>query len=322
MAYRTLMLWRTIARQCIAKENCKIAKFSSQNETGFSEQNQQPRPANEMKNPAYQTVEIEIPKLTNTSQFYKLAEYRHIYPEFLPDPDLSIRHFVRERLERGDMMARRKQIEIPEFYVGSIMSVTASDPFAPGKCNRFVGICLSRQGQGTRSFFILRNVVDRQGIEIRYDIYNPCIQKIQVLRLEKRLDEHLMYLRDALPEYSTIPFDMDPEPTPEGGLVPVNTTKVIMKPRPWWQRWERYILNGVDQDSIMKELSPKMVKQIETRGESAMSYLKYDLMKEYREVTHEDDQALIWKEVSEHHAEIQGVRRRERRKQLLDKKKK
>src|SRR4051812_26348589 len=59
-------------------------------------------------------------------------------------------------------------------------------------------------------------------------MYNPLIQSIQVLRLEKRPDENLLYLRDALLEYSTFPFDMQPEPLPPGAPIPVNLTKVIL----------------------------------------------------------------------------------------------
>lgn len=63
---------------------------------------------------------------------------------------------------------------------------------------------------------------------MRYELYDPTIQSIQVLRLEKRLDEKLFYLRDALPEYCTFPLDMDPELLPEGAPVPVNTVQVII----------------------------------------------------------------------------------------------
>lgn len=59
-----------------------------------------------------------------------------------------------------------------------------------------------------------------------YEMYSPVIQKIEVLRLEKRLDGELLYLRDALPEYSTFPLDMEPEILPEGAPVPVNPIKV------------------------------------------------------------------------------------------------
>ena len=43
------------------------------------------------------------------------------------------------------------------------MAATVADPHAPGKKNRFVGLCIQRGGHGLRAFFILRNVVDGQG---------------------------------------------------------------------------------------------------------------------------------------------------------------
>lgn len=64
------------------------------------------------------------------------------------------------------------------------------------------------------------------GMEVFYEMYGPVIQKIEVLRLEKRLDDELLYLRDALPVYSTFPLDMEPEYLPEGAPVPVNPIKV------------------------------------------------------------------------------------------------
>ncbi|KAJ8952631.1 hypothetical protein NQ314_007490 [Rhamnusium bicolor] len=91
-----------------------------------------------------------------------ILQYRHIYPEFLPDPKFEFRNIIREKLERNDMIARRTQIDIPEFYVGSIMAVSSSDPHTPGKFHRFVGICIQRGGCGLRAHFTLRNVIDHQ----------------------------------------------------------------------------------------------------------------------------------------------------------------
>ncbi|KAF8773842.1 39S ribosomal protein L19 like protein [Argiope bruennichi] len=59
----------------------------------------------------------------------QLAEYRFIYPEFLPDPKFEFRNKVREKLEREDMLKRRTVIDIPEFYVGFVLAVFCSDPF-------------------------------------------------------------------------------------------------------------------------------------------------------------------------------------------------
>lgn len=60
------------------------------------------------------------------------------------------------------------------------------------------------------------------GVEICYELYSPRIQIIEVLKLEKRLDDNLMYLRDALSEYSTVDPDMRPVPYSPSGEVPVN----------------------------------------------------------------------------------------------------
>lgn len=111
-----------------------------------------------------------------------LLNYRFAYPEFLPDPNPLHRNKLREKLERKDMLARRSNIEIPEFYVGSILAVTHSDPHAPGKTNRFLGICIQRLGCGLRANFILRNVIDHLGVEVHFDLYDPTIQKIDVIR--------------------------------------------------------------------------------------------------------------------------------------------
>ncbi|XP_069696006.1 large ribosomal subunit protein bL19m [Periplaneta americana] len=244
-------------------------------------------------------------------------ECRFVYPEFLPDPKIEWRNAVREKLERMDMMNRRAQIDIPEFYVGSIMAVTASNPHAPDKSGRFVGICIQRGGCGLRAFFILRNVIDHQGMEMFYEMYSPVIQKIEVLRLEKRLDNELMYLRDALPEYSTFPLDMEPEFLPEGAPVPVNPIKVKMKPRPWLERWERQDLQGVD--NIESYVSKWRLKRA---AAVATPWNKYDLMKEYRESIPEEEQIEIFSDVYSQLHQLEVKTRKMKRKRTFVKPKK
>ncbi|XP_026331438.1 39S ribosomal protein L19, mitochondrial [Hyposmocoma kahamanoa] len=239
-------------------------------------------------------------------------EFRHIYPEFLPDPNPKWRNSLREKLERADMLKRRNQIDIPEFYVGSILAVTISDPHAQGKTNRFVGICIERKGCGLSAEFTLRNVVDHQGVEIRYQLYDPTVQKIQVLRLEKRLDEKLFYLRDALPEYSTFPFDMDPEILPDGTPVPINPVQVKLKPRPWLERWERQDLKGVS--NIEEYLKEKDRVRRELRK---TPWERYDLMKQYRKTIPEEDQSEIWGEVYNQLHQLQLARKKMSRKRTF-----
>lgn len=238
--------------------------------------------------------------------------YRFVYPEFLPDPKVQWRNSVREKLERMDMLNRRKHIDIPEFYVGTVLAVTTSDIHAEGKTNRFVGICIDRVNCGLRAEFTIRNVIDHQGIEVRYDIYDPTIQKIEVLRLEKRLDEKLFYLRDALPEYSTFDVNMEPELLPEGTAVPVNPIKVLLKPRPWLKRWDRLDLKGVE--NIMEFQKPRHIhkaKRMEKPWE------KYDLMKEYRKTIPEEEQQEIFAEVHSQMHQLELSRKKQKRKRTF-----
>lgn len=95
------------------------------------------------------------------------------------------------------MIRRRERVEIPEFYVGSVIAVTTSDPnsLAANKMVRFVGLVTARGGTGPNAWVNVRNVVDNQGIEFLFDLYSPTLQKIETLKLEKRLDEDLSYLR-------------------------------------------------------------------------------------------------------------------------------
>lgn len=61
-------------------------------------------------------------------------------------------------------------------------------------------------------------------------MYSPLVQKVEVLRLEKRLDDELLYLRDAPPEYSTVPFNLEAVSHPPGAPVPINPLKVGSSP--------------------------------------------------------------------------------------------
>ena len=64
------------------------------------------------------------------------------------------------------------------------------------------------------------------GVEVMYEMYNPLLQKIEVLCLEKRLDKELFYLRDCPLEYSYFPQDFEPQMIHEGMEIPVNKIKV------------------------------------------------------------------------------------------------
>lgn len=224
------------------------------------------------------------------------------YPDFLPDPINNSPFLVMRTID--DMLKRRAVIDIPEFYVGSILAVTTSDTYSSTKKSRFVGICIHRTGQLTWSNFTLRNVIDGMGCEVRYDLYNPLIQSIEVLKLEKRLDDTLIYLRDALPEYSTVPEDMKPIVLDAGVEVPVNNLLVKMKPLPWSRKWEKYLLKGIEKMEDMPELFANRVKLLETNP-----VYSYDTMLEYRRHCTEETMYNICKRLWEHENTVVAARK-------------
>jgi len=224
------------------------------------------------------------------------------YPEFLPHPISNAPILLWRSID--DMLARRTVIDIPEFYVGSILAVTVSDKYSETKKSRFVGICINRTGQLHFACFTLRNVIDGMGVEIRYDLYNPLILSIECLKLEKRLDDTLIYLRDALPEYSTVPEDMQAVIHEPGAEVPINKTLVKMKEFPWSRRWERYLFKGVEKFENVPQWFGEKVKAVEDNP-----IYSYDLMMEYRQHCTEEMMYNICKRLMEHEKNVVEVRR-------------
>lgn len=299
-----LTFCRLIQTTSINYKRCKFDKRPKYRSWEFQHEPDYSRPSDE---PAREKTWKESVLPT------ELAELRNKFPEFLPAYDPFFRHPLAHKIERSLMLQRRSVIDIPEFYVGSILAVTVSDPEAPNQRSRFLGICISRDGYGLRANFTLRNHIDNEGVEIRYEMYSPVIQSIEVIRLEKRVDDHLFYLRDAEPQYSTFPLDMQPEILEEGASVPVNTVKVKMNPRPWSQHWEwEYpLLNGVENFTGVHDYQYKKSRKYHHKFEH------FDLMQEYRMHIPEEDQLPIWQEVKEHEDRFREVRRDMKRKKLL-----
>ncbi|XP_077622344.1 large ribosomal subunit protein bL19m [Crocuta crocuta] len=215
-------------------------------------------------------------------------ERRFLSPELIPPRGRT--NPLKFQIERKDMLERRKILHIPEFYVGSILRVTTADLYASGKTSQFLGICIQRSGAGLGATFILRNTIEGQGVEICFELYNPRIQEIQVVKLEKRLDDSLLYLRDALPEYSTFDMNMKPVVQENDHEVPVNQLKVKMKPKPWSKRWERpkFNIKGIRFDLCLTE------EQMKEAQKWSQPWLEFDMMREYDTSKIE---AAIWDEM-------------------------
>ncbi|VDO28375.1 unnamed protein product [Brugia timori] len=182
-----------------------------------------------------------------------IQNFREVYPDFQPSSIHGRRNLLREELERKDMLERRLRIDIPEFYVGSIVAVTYSDKKLIGLRNRFLGICINRRLEGLKSQFTLRNVIEGIGVEVMYEMYTPTITKIEVIKLEKRLDDDLSYLIDAYPEYSTFDIHMEPTSHVVGKPIPINPLKITNLRKYDLIADYRQIMTDIDEELLIEQ---------------------------------------------------------------------
>ena len=66
---------------------------------------------------------------------------------------------------------------------------------SPDRLTRFLGIVTERGGSGLAAFARVRNVVERVGVEFVYNLYSPTVHKVEVLRLQKSMDDDMLFLR-------------------------------------------------------------------------------------------------------------------------------
>ncbi|MEN2496962.1 MAG: mitochondrial 54S ribosomal protein YmL19 [Marteilia pararefringens] len=163
--------------------------------------------------------------------------YSEKYPDFLPIESHEKYDEAAYWVQIGQMIEHRKSFRIPEFYVGSILSVVTHAPESETGEMKFVGICIWRRHTLKRHTFCLRNVVNGEGFEVEYYLYTPRIKSIEVLKLQKWLDADLNYLRDCHPKYSTFPSDMPKTPHSSDLEVPIFKGKIQIGPKPWQQDW-------------------------------------------------------------------------------------
>ncbi|KPJ17908.1 39S ribosomal protein L19, mitochondrial [Papilio machaon] len=152
-------------------------------------------------------------------------EYRHVYPEFLPDPNPKWRNTLREKMERADMLKRRSQIDIPEFYV-ACENQSVTDLYRTYKTLTYI-----------------------------YPVSSPTSFEPFI-----RVSGTGIISRTG----SVAHYSLDEGP-PKGSKLVSDDTRYIyvkLKPKPWLERWERQELKGVanidehlkEKDKVRREL--------------------------------------------------------------------
>lgn len=89
------------------------------------------------------------------------------------------------------------QRPVPDFRVGDTVDVHVK--IKEGDKERiqvFSGTVIARRGDGTRATFIVRRLVQGEGVERVFPLYSPMIAKIKVTRGGKVRRAKLFYLRE------------------------------------------------------------------------------------------------------------------------------
>ena len=94
--------------------------------------------------------------------------------------------------------ASRKS-EVPEFDIGDLVDVHTK--ILEGDKERiqvFSGTVIGRSGSGTREMFIVRRIVAGEGVERKFPLHSPRIDKIEVKRSSVVRRAKLYFLRDRV----------------------------------------------------------------------------------------------------------------------------
>ena len=89
--------------------------------------------------------------------------------------------------------------QVPEFNIGDTVDVHTR--ILEGDKERiqiFNGVVIARSGSGTREMFVVRRIVQGEGVERKFPLHTPRIAKIEVKRSGIVRRAKLYYLRDRI----------------------------------------------------------------------------------------------------------------------------
>ncbi|MCA9269271.1 MAG: 50S ribosomal protein L19 [Planctomycetales bacterium] len=89
--------------------------------------------------------------------------------------------------------------EPPEFEIGDTVDVHTK--ILEGEKERiqiFTGVVIARSGSGTREMFTVRRIVAGEGVERKFPVHSPRIDKVEVKRKGVVRRAKLYFLRDRV----------------------------------------------------------------------------------------------------------------------------
>ena len=106
--------------------------------------------------------------------------------------ELSMSHKIMELVEKASMKS-----DVPQFDVGDTVDVHTK--ILEGNKERiqvFSGVVIARSGSGTREMFVVRRIVAGEGVERKFPLHSPKIEKVEVKRRSVVRRAKLYFLRE------------------------------------------------------------------------------------------------------------------------------
>ena len=88
---------------------------------------------------------------------------------------------------------------VPDFQIGDTVDVHTR--ILEGDKERiqiFNGVVIARSGSGTRAMFVVRRIVQGEGVERKFPLHSPRVSKIEVKRSGVVRRAKLYFLRDRI----------------------------------------------------------------------------------------------------------------------------
>ncbi len=99
---------------------------------------------------------------------------------------------IMELVEKASMKE-----DAPQFDIGDTVDVhTKILEGSKERIQVFSGVVLARNGSGTREMFVVRRIVGGEGVERKFPLHSPKIEKIEVKRKSVVRRAKLFFLRE------------------------------------------------------------------------------------------------------------------------------
>ena len=101
--------------------------------------------------------------------------------------------------------AEQLKKDVPNFRIGDTLRVSVRvEEGDKTRTQLFEGIVIKKQGDGIRESFTVRRVSFGEGVERKFPVHSPTVQKLEVVRKGKVRRAKLYYLRKSTGKKSRI----------------------------------------------------------------------------------------------------------------------